>query len=102
MTRWLMVLSLVFCCTLFASSTFSNPIPFEYRVNRDTTGAQQEPSAATFSWNRKYVGWKDWRTGIPQCWYAYSFALSGDTCPPTQPTPIPALPSTIRASFSMP
>ena len=81
MTRWLMVLSLVFCCTLFASSTFSNPIPFEYRVNRDTTGAQQEPSAATFSWNRKYVGWKDWRTGIPQCWYAYSFALSGDTWP---------------------
>ena len=53
MTRWIMVLGVVVCCTLFASQALSNPVPWEYRVNRDTTGAQQEPSAATFNWNRK-------------------------------------------------
>ena len=74
--RWLMVLGVVACCAIFTSATFGNPIPWEYRVNRDTTGAQQEPSAATFNWNRKYVGWKDWRTGIPQCWFACSFSIS--------------------------
>jgi len=81
MKRWLMVLGMIACCTLFASQALSNPVPWEYRVNRDTTGAQQEPSATTFNWNRKYVGWKDWRTGIPQCWYAYSFSIVQDTWP---------------------
>jgi len=80
MTRWLMVLGVVACCAIFTSATFGNPIPWEYRVNRDTTGAQQEPSGATFNWNRKYVGWKDWRTGIPQCWFAYSSSYR-DTWP---------------------
>ncbi len=74
MTRWIMVLGVVVCCTFFAFPAQGNPLPPNYRVNQDTTGAQQEPSGASFG-TRAYVGWKDWRTGIPQCWFAYSPSL---------------------------
>lgn len=80
MTRWLMVLGVITCCTLLGSAALSNPLPVEYRVNRDTTGAQQEPSGTAFRWSRwirNYVGWKDWRTGVPQCWYAFSDSMGG-------------------------
>lgn len=79
MTRWIMVLGVVVCCTLFASAALGNPVPYEARVNQDTSGAQQEPSTASFNY-RLYVGWKDWRTGTPQCWFDYS-----STSPPSWP-----------------
>jgi len=72
--RWLMVLGVVICCSLFAFPAHGNPRPGNDRVNQDTTGTQQEPSAASFGM-RVYVGWKDWRSGVPQCWFAYSSSL---------------------------
>jgi len=76
MTRWLLVLYLILSTSLFARS---NPIPYETRVNQDTSGTQQEPATAAFN-SHLYVGWKDWRTGIPQCWFDYS-----STFPPSWP-----------------